>query len=292
MSETIGDFLSVVVIFIISLIGTTIGGAANIGGSIFMKPMYYSGLQMDATQLSMFSAKFIATFMTLGLSAKTVRVRLKQGFEYDKKFFILTSFGILLGIFAVSMIPYEIESDLELFLQGLLYILVVFYMFNRDKFPKYNLQKNYTVVLIVGITIGFVSSFFAVGGASVKIPLFIILYSMSVKEAGIYTFLTMLVHEPIKLFQYGYEIVHYDTTGSALMLVMLISLVVVPAAFIGSSIGAKIQNKSSDKMVGYYYTSIFVYTSITLTLSGALLMLGVIDTQISITAWIMNILTN
>ncbi|MGL5328985.1 MAG: sulfite exporter TauE/SafE family protein [Peptostreptococcaceae bacterium] len=256
-------------IFLISFFGAFIGGITGLGGGMLIKPMLGNILYMSATKISLYISKFISTTVVFSMSAKSANMYRKSGFEYNLQLFMYISIGLILGIFSVDFLPFNIPGDIEVLLQGILYVLVFISVLLRDKYPKLNFTNNHSMTILIGFLIGFLSSFFGIGGGAIKVPFFLIFFSFTMKEAAIYSFLVGLVTEPLKLVQYGFHINNFTNIGpEALKISILLGLISVPAAILGATFGVSIQKKASDKFVANSFNAVIIYFAIISIASG------------------------
>ncbi|MGL5330471.1 MAG: hypothetical protein ACRDD7_14465, partial [Peptostreptococcaceae bacterium] len=124
ISQNMSIILIIGSIFLISFFGAFIGGITGLGGGMLIKPMLGNILYMSATKLSLYVSKFISTTVVFSMSAKSANMYRKSGFEYNLKLFVYISIGLVLGILSVDLLPIDIPGDIEILLQGILYVLV------------------------------------------------------------------------------------------------------------------------------------------------------------------------
>lgn len=271
-------FMIISNIFIICFIGSFVGAITGLGGGMIIKPMFGSALQMTS-HIGNLVAKFMSTSVVFTMSSKSSWYYKKQKVSFDYKLGMVLGIGIIAGILAVMLVG-NILFALEILLQGILYFIVFLVVLFRDKYPKCNYRNNVVVILLIGFVIGFLSSFFGIGGGAIKIPFFIVFFSMSVKEAAIYSFFASMISEPVKLFQYGFDI--FEFNPMVIKIALLGALVAGVAAIIGGSIGVKIQNKASEKFIANFFNVVIVYFAFESVVNGILLMNHIIVTPLSI----------
>ncbi len=260
--------LAIVLVMLIAFFGAFIGGMTGLGGGMLIKPILGNALAMATSTLSLYASKFISTSVVFSMSGKSALIYKKEGFEYNMKLFIYMGIGLIIGILSVDFLPFDVSGGMEVFLQGCLYILVFLSVLLREKYPKLNYIDNKGMTVLVGFVIGFLSSFFGIGGGAIKVPFFLIFFSMTMKEAAVYSFLVSLVTEPLKLIQYGTHIYHLPDASGALPMIVLLSVLCIPSAIIGATLGVGIQKKSSDKFVATAFNSVIMYFAIISLVSG------------------------
>lgn len=264
-----------IIIFLISFFGSFIGGITGLGGGMLIKPMLGNILGMASTKISLYLSKFISTSVVFSMSAKSANMYRKSGFEYNLKLFLNISIGLVIGILSVDLLPIKIPGDVEVLLQGILYTLVFFSVLLRNKYPKLNYSDNRFKTILIGFIIGFLSSFFGIGGGAIKVPFFLIFFALPMKQAAIYSFLVSLVTEPLKLLQYGVHILKFPEIGpDALKVAILLGLISVPAAILGAALGVSIQKKSSDRFIANSFNVVIIYFAIMSIVSGISMLNG------------------
>ncbi len=266
--------LAVILVMLIAFFGSFIGGMTGLGGGMLIKPILGNALAMATSTLSLYASKFISTSVVFSMSAKSASIYKKEGFEYNMSLFAFMGIGLALGIFSVDYLPFDVSGGMEVFLQGCLYILVFLSVLLRDKYPRLNFTENKGMTVLVGFVIGFLSSFFGIGGGAIKVPFFLIFFSMTMKQAAVYSFLVSLVTEPLKLFQYGSHIYSMPDVTGALPIIIGLSVLCIPSAIIGATLGVGIQKKSSDKFVATAFNSVIIYFAIISLISGWSMMHG------------------
>lgn len=268
-------WLSIIAIFIIAFFGAFVGGLTGLGGGMLIKPILGNTLGMATSKISLYASKFISTSVVFSMSIKSSSIYKREGFKFNMEIFKNISIGLVIGILNVDFIPLKISPGAETFLQGILYILVFLSVLLRDKYPRLNYSENRFATIFVGFIIGFLASFFGIGGGAIKVPFFIIFFSMTMKEAAIYSFLVSMVTEPLKLFQYGIHIFNLPEGGlSMLGTTAMLSVICIPAAIIGATLGVRLQKKSSDKFVANSFNLVIIYFAIESLVSGLLMLNG------------------
>ncbi len=267
-------FLAVILVMAIAFFGAFIGGMTGLGGGMLIKPILGNALAMATSTLSLYASKFISTSVVFSMSAKSALIYKKEGFEYNMTLFAYMGIGLALGIFSVDFLPFDVSGGMEVFLQGCLYVLVFFSVLFRDKYPRLNFIDNKVMMILVGFVIGFLSSFFGIGGGAIKVPFFLIFFAMDMKQAAVYSFLVSLVTEPLKLFQYGSHIYSMPDVTGALPMIILLSVLCIPSAIFGAILGVGIQKKSSEKFVATAFNTVIIYFAIISLISGVSMLNG------------------
>lgn len=273
-------FITYFQIFIIAFVASFIAGLTGLGGGLVVKPMLNSILKLTST-IGVFVSKFITTSIVFSMATKSVLFYQQQKTKIDYKLGFLLTFGIFIGVYIIGKtnpVPFAIEA----FLQGILCLVIFLTVFFRDKYPKFKFRNNKLVVILVGIFIGVISTFFGIGGGGLKVAAFVMFFSMTVKEAAIYSFLTSVITEPAKIILYGKEIADLDQSLLALKLTSLLTIIAIIGSVLGASIGVRIQKRSSEKFVAHAFSAVVLYFAIELLTTGILMYFDIIEQPISI----------
>lgn len=276
----IGTLGIMICILVIVFFGAFIGGITGLGGGMIIKPMLGSILGMASTTIGLYISKFISTSVVFSMSLKSARISIKNGFVFQKRVFLNLAIGLILGSLLVEVVSKELSVGVEILTQGLLYTVVFFSVLLRNYYPHFKMQNSVILTIVVGMAIGFISAFFGIGGGAIKIPFFIICFSMSMKEAAVFSFLAALVTEPLKLIQYGTHILEFG--GEYLVFAIIIGIICIPVAILGAILGLSIQNRSTDNFVANCFNIVIVYFAITSIYSGFLMLSGKSDVPFSL----------
>lgn len=124
-------------------------------------------------------------------------------------------------------------------------VAVLAYMVWKDKIPTAHL-KNPVWYILAGLFLGIVSSFLGIGGGPMNLAVFMLMFSMSTKEAAYSSLLVILVSQASKL-------VISAITGTILVVTapLIYTSVgfLVTGAVLGGFVGSALSKRFSDKAV-------------------------------------------
>lgn len=225
--------------FLISLLACSIGSFVGLGGDIIIIPLLLSlGVSKELisinTDLTMLCMTLLSTFI--------YRKRKLGDFK--------TALFIAIGIIPGASLGVSINSHIgiptfNLFFIILLFILIVF-MFLEKRLPKFILP-NWTKP-IVGLIIGTISGLFGLGGAIMLIPVLLICYGFTQKEASATTLSLIFISTFVTVSNYYFR--GYNNLSYALFM--------IPGALIGSKIGTFFNRKATNQLISHAFKLILI----------------------------------
>lgn len=134
-------------------------------------------------------------------------------------------------------------------LQGLILgiLLVISVIYINIKNAKSFKITNPICIAAVGLTLGFIASFLGVGGGPINVAFIVLFFSMTVKEAAVYSVGTIFFSQLSKLITLG--VTHTIPKCSILTLA-----VAVICAVAGGILGAKMNKKGNEKVIKTVFT--------------------------------------
>ncbi|MPQ44881.1 sulfite exporter TauE/SafE family protein, partial [Clostridium tarantellae] len=191
-----------IIYFLISIMATTIGAMAGIGGGVIIKPILDVMGDFTISTIGILSS-FTVFFMAIVSIIKQIRYNVKL--EIRKTIFI--GIGSIIGGIVGEEILIEIMNFLQNdilvtiiqnFILAILLILTYIYMNNKEKMKSFCIQNSIACIFI-GVMLGFISSFLSIGGGPVNVCVLTIFFSMNTKEAAINSIVTILFSQGAKL---------------------------------------------------------------------------------------------
>jgi len=110
---------------------------------------------------------------------------------------------------------------------------------------------NMVFFVLIGVFLGFLSSLLGIGGGSINVALLMFCFGIPIKEATVYSIITILFSQLSALITMGFTI-GYDFYDLSLL------LSIIPAAIIGGFLGAKLSGILSEKIVLKLYQLIII----------------------------------
>lgn len=237
--------LNYIIYFILTLFATSVGSLTGMGGGVIIKPI------MDV--MGDFSVQSIGVMASITVFSMAIVSILKQ-IKAKTKIPFDTAIPLAIGSVAGGIIGENVLSAIVNFFNAnsivtvvqnavlaILILCVFVYMKNKSKIKSKEL-KGIPVSLVVGIFLGFCSSFLGIGGGPINVALIIYLFSYSTKTATICSLVTILFAQISKLTTVAL------TTGFS-EFDLSVTPVMVVAAIIGGFVGAYFNKKCTEKTV-------------------------------------------
>ena len=249
-----------VIIFLASGIGAFLGG----GSGVIIKPLL-TLLVDDTTEV----INFISSVSVFAMSCSSTVKHLRAKTKVDFKTVLLISAGSILGGFAgkhiFDLFNRLLSDNLAMAYQAVLLaclLAVALWYVNKGK-KSFHL-KNPITILLGGVVLGILSSFLGIGGG----PIILLFFSMSMKEATVYSVAVIFFSQLSKL-------VTYVVTATVPKFDYRILLIAAPAAVIAGIIGAALNKKANNKIVTRVFSAVLgvficlnIYNAITGFMAG------------------------
>lgn len=241
-----------VIYFFIIVFANTIGSISGMGGGILIKPM------MDAIGIhSLVEIAFYSCTAVLSMSIVSTCRQLKNPININIKLALFLSFGALIGGISGQYIFNQLleflpdDSAVQL-IQIIINVstLVFALIYTIKKWQSLELA-NVIFYFLVGVFLGFLASLLGIGGGSINVALLMFCFGIPIKEATVYSIITILFSQLSALITMGF------TTGYDFFDLSLL-LSIVPAAIIGGFLGAKLSGILSEKIVLKLYQLIII----------------------------------
>lgn len=234
---------------VIILISTLLGALVGLGGGVIIKPMLDLVGQDPVDVVGFISA--VAVFsMSIAATIKYLHAKT----PVDKRVVLLIAAGAAaggyLGNVLFEFILSRSDSQLVKGVQGLILgcILIGVNLYIGRTHKKSLHLHNPAAVIAVGFFLGMIASFLGIGGGPINVAFLVFFFSFSMKEAAVYSVATIFFSQLTKLatIYAGNRFEPYDLT-------ML--LYIIPVAVLGGIIGARLNQKCSDKTLRYIFTA-------------------------------------
>jgi uncharacterized protein len=231
--------------FMIGLVATTLGAVAGLGGGVIIKPILDLFGHFDLPTIGVLSAATVLSMSSVSL------IKMKQKkVKLDKiSSSILAVGSILGGIFgkavfnhiAVSLNITTVTAIIQSSLLAILLTFILIYFKNKHKVKSYVLSSK-IIILAIGLSLGFLSSFLGIGGGPLNVAILSLLFSMSAKNAGFNSIFIIFFSQISALL-----VVAFTTGFGDYDLNML--LFMIPGGILGGIIGSNIALKLSNLQV-------------------------------------------
>lgn len=229
--------------FAIIILANTVGAISGMGGGVIIKPI------LDLIGFhSVAEVSFYSTVAVFTMSIVTVSRRLKSGGELSWKLVGWVSAGAVLGgyagngLFEACLRIFPNDSFVQLLQIVITVVTLLFaFLYTRNDWRNFHFHMTWAY-LLCGLVLGFLASFLGIGGGPINVSLLMLLFSMPIKEATLYSLCTIFFSQLSKI------ITIFATTDTS-RYDFSIFWYVIPAAIIGGLLGAKFSNVLSPKRV-------------------------------------------
>lgn len=235
---------------IVIITATFLGAFAGLGGGIIIKPVL-DLIGKDTVDVVNFISSCAVFSMSISSTIKHIRVKT----DYNFKFLITLSAGAVAGGICGSMLFDALLARfdnaklkaLQGIILGTILLASVVYI-NLKKAKTFDI-KSPLGIIIAGLVLGFTASFLGVGGGPVNVAFLVLLFSMTMKEAAVYSVGIIFFSQLSKLTAMGIigSIPHINPGTIA---------VAVACAVAGGILGATMNKKGSEKSIRITFTII------------------------------------
>ena len=233
---------------IIIILATFAGAFVGLGGGVIIKPLL-DLIGHDTVAVVNFISACAVFSMSISSTVKHIRAKTK----IDFKFIVTLSIGAVAGgIGGSALFDYLLtlfDNNALKRLQGLILgiLLVVSVIYINLKSAKSFKVKNPVGIVFVGLSLGFIASFLGVGGGPINVAFLVLFFSMSMKEAAVYSVGTIFFSQLSKLITMAVK-------GSVPAVSPSVLIVAVVCAVAGGIIGAKMNKKCNEKVIKTVFT--------------------------------------
>ncbi|HFI2473474.1 TPA: sulfite exporter TauE/SafE family protein [Streptococcus suis] len=229
--------------FFIIVVANMVGAVSGMGGGVIIKPLLdLIGVHSVAT-ISFYSS--VAVF-TMSLVSTYRQVR--QGVVLSWMKVIFLSFGAILGGILGNHLLNWLLSNMEndeqvLVFQILLTMLslIFAFLYSIKNLRSFN-QTSKIAYLACGLVLGSLASLLGIGGGPINVSLLMLVFSLPIKEATVYSIATILFSQLSKLATILVQ-------GQLGQFDLSLLFYIVPAAIIGGFLGAYLSKRLSVKKV-------------------------------------------
>lgn len=232
------------------IFATFFGAFAGLGGGVIIKPV------LDLIGYDTIDAvNFISACAVFSMSISSTAKHIKAKTEINYKFIITLSAGAVTGGFCGSFL---FDYLLTLFnnsilksMQGIILcvLLLISVIYINTKNKKSFHVKNKLSIILIGFALGCTASFLGVGGGPINVAFLVFFFSMTMKEAAVYSVGTIFFSQLSKLISTGinHTVPHIEP---------ITIVIAVICAVLGGILGAEINKRANEKAVKTVFTVI------------------------------------
>ena len=232
--------------FLVIFLACVIGAIVGLGGGVFIRPIFDTLGFHNALNIQFFASVAILFMAVVSTIKKT-----RDGTKIKTDVIITIAIGAIVGGAVGNIIVEHAISNLgDILFQkiqaiaNILILLASLFLTIKSKSHKNQnpkaISKQFCVIF--GVLLGLICTFLSVGGGTISMPIFMMFFVLSVKQATAYSIAIMLFSHLSRLVTMG-----FSQNYSYFDLTML--LFVIPAAVLGGLVGAKFSKIFSDDIV-------------------------------------------
>lgn len=234
--------------FLMALAATTVGAVTGMGGGVIIKPVLDIFAHYDVGSISMLSA---ITVFSMSI-VSTIRQRHhpeKPAASTVIPLGIGAVAGGNAGSFLLSYLIADIAGQSVVIVQNIalatLIVLAFVYMQAKSSIRSPELA-GFIPSLLVGLFLGFCSSFLGIGGGPINVALIIFMFNFPTKKATFCSLVTILFSQGAKLIQTAVSV---GFAGYRLTMLPFM----VAGSILGGLIGSRIAQTISEKKTDFYF---------------------------------------
>ncbi|ETP72951.1 putative permease [Lachnospiraceae bacterium JC7] len=241
--------------FAISLFASTVGAICGIGGGVIIKPV-----------LDMFSSDSVSTisFMSgctvLAMSLYSVGKSMAAGEKtVELKSVTPLALGAAIGGIAGKLLFDVVKKSsgnpdgvgtVQSVCLAIMTIMTLVYTLNKSKIKTYRID-NAAISVIVGLTLGIMSSFLGIGGGPINLVILYFFFSMATKQAAANS-LYIILFSQITSFLFTIF------TGTVPVFSPLSLGLMVAGGVLGGMLGRKVNKKINNETVEKLFAGLMV----------------------------------
>ncbi len=228
----------------IALGATIIGAIAGIGGGVIIKPMLDFIGDYGVSTIGVISS---CTVFSMAVVSIIKQIRYKFKIEIRKTVFIGIG-SVIGGVLGekllndiLKILSHNIVTILQNMILAISFVGIFLFMRNKKKINTLNIE-NAMACVIIGLSLGVMSSFLSIGGGPINIAVLTIFFSMGAKEAAVNSIITILFSQGAQLFTI------VSTRGIEAFYIPILPMMIL-GGIIGGIIGSKLNKMWDDKVI-------------------------------------------
>lgn len=236
------------------LLACTIGAIVGFGGGIIIKPVLDS---MGFATIDV--VNFISSCAVLAMSISSIIRHKLQGTKVDKRIVVSVALGAVVGGYCgnslFSLLLGAAGNDVTKAIQAIMIIIVVAFAvwYVNQRNPRTFHIQNPAAMVLTGLVLGSLNSFFGIGGGPINITVLLLMFSLAVKDGAVYSLAIVFFCQLSNLVTLGLT----RGYGAYTPYLPLVACAVV-AAVAGGLIGSTLNKKFSDKTVKIIFTGVML----------------------------------
>lgn len=238
--------------FIVIVLANTLGAVSGMGGGVLIKPIFDFIGAHDVAAISFYSATAVFTMSIVSTTRQII-----SGKKFNWKIVSWISTGSILGgvlgniIFDSFLSWFGNDDYVQLIQIGITVVTLGFaFLYTKYEWKNFHLA-HVGYYFLCGLLLGFLASLLGIGGGPINVSLLMLLFSLPIKDATMYSICTIFFSQLAKLVTISVStgFSHYDLT---------VLWFVIPAAIVGGLLGAKLSNILSPKRVTVVFQGVIL----------------------------------
>lgn len=240
----------IIIYALIIFAATFFGAFVGLGGGVIIKPLL-DLIGHDTIDI----VNFISACSVFSMSISSTVKHIKAKTRIDFKFIVTISIGAVAGGIGGSFLFERLlgiyDNTMLKSIQGIILgtLLLISVIYINLKSPKSFKIKNPAGTAAVGLVLGFIASFLGVGGGPINVAFLVFFFSMTMKEAAVYSVGTIFFSQLSKLITMA-------ASGSIPKVSPIVIIAAVACAVLGGLLGAKANKKGNEKTIKIIFTVI------------------------------------
>ncbi|MGG7176371.1 sulfite exporter TauE/SafE family protein [Clostridium paraputrificum] len=233
-----------ITLFLISLLASLVGAISGIGGGVIIKPILDSIGIMNVSTISFLSGCTVLT-MTITSLIRNKKNKSGTNINYGVTFYLAigSAFGGVIGKVLFDIIRNNLSSEnivglIQSIILLIINIVIILYFKNKSNINTLKIN-NKSICILMGISLGVISSFLGIGGGPLNIALLYYFLSMSAKESTINSLF-------IIFFSQVTSLVTTLLTGNIPEFDLIFLVLMCSGGVLGGIVGSKVGKKMDD----------------------------------------------
>lgn len=243
----------------IALIASIIGALSGLGGGVIIKPILDAIGHYDITTINLLSS-----FTVLSMAVASTMRHYQAKTVFDQSMTPLLVIGSIIGAMLGDSLftkaieyasyPQQVKQLQNVLLLALLAIVLLYINYFNKKYQFH--IKNRAFILLIGLSLGFISTLLGIGGGPINIMALTLFFALPAKDASINSLILILFSQASKIFNVflNHDLLSYDLS-------ML--LYMIPGGIIGGLLGSKLHHRLSSRTVKIAFNLVLFFTMLT-----------------------------
>lgn len=235
--------------FFVALVSSLVGAISGIGGGVIIKPILDSIGVMSVSTISFLSG---CTVLAMTITSLIRNKKNESGININYSVTIYLALGSALGG-AIGKALFDIMRDnifseniigvIQSIILLIINVVIIFYMKNKSSIRTLKIN-NRDICILIGLSLGIISSFLGIGGGPLNIAVLYYFLSMSAKESTINSLFIIFFSQVTSLVT---TLLTWDITKFDFIFLILMCIGGVIGAMAGSNIAKKMDDCKTEK---------------------------------------------